>query len=139
MDTRRLILYVVLGVVLYSLWTSWQGQYPNPLGATAQSDNTNTMPASLNPNEATTNPQNNPLLPDLAEQKTVEASGLVTGSASSNETTEPLSLGDGSSANKRIHVKTDVLDIDIDLGQGDIVRAELLDYPVSVDEKGSPR
>src|SRR3990167_707891 len=136
MDTRRLILYAALAFVLYSLWTAWQAQYPNPLVNTAQSDNI--TPTSLSAGEATSNPSNNPLLPDLDEQNTVEASAPVSGSTLSNESTDTLSVGDSTSANKLIHVKTDVLDIDIDTEQGDIVRAELLDYPVSADEKESP-
>ena len=39
---------------------------------------------------------------------------------------------------KSIQVKTDVLDLAIDLQDGDIVQAQLLDYPESVAEKSKP-
>lgn len=39
---------------------------------------------------------------------------------------------------KSIHVKTDVLDVSIDLQHGDVIQAQLLNYPVSVAEKNKP-
>lgn len=137
METRRLILYAALALVLYSLWTAWQVDYPQSLSQTAQGE---TSLPNLNANEA--KPKINPLLPDLGEQKTVETSALSTtesGSAPNNEQTDKPSLsGSSNNVDKLIHVKTDVLDITIDTEQGDIIGAKLLDYPVSADEKELP-
>lgn len=41
-------------------------------------------------------------------------------------------------ASESIQVKTDVLDLSIDLQHGDIIQAQLLDYPESVAEKDKP-
>ena len=39
---------------------------------------------------------------------------------------------------KSIHVKTDVLEVSIDLQHGDVIQAQLLNYPESVAEKNKP-
>ena len=59
---------------------------------------------------------------------------------SSQKESSPLSPKESAtnSASRTIQVKTDVLNLSIDLRQGDIVNAKLLDYPVSVDEKDTP-
>src|SRR3990167_1940186 len=138
METRRLILYAALAFVLYSLWTAWQVDYPQSVPQLAQDE---TSAPSLNANEAKLNV--NPLLPDLDEQKSDEQKSVETskhdnGSLSTSVQNNKPNLSGSSNADKFIHVKTDVLDVTIDTEQGDIVGAQLLDYPVSVDEKDSP-
>ena len=113
MDIRRVILYAALALVVYSLWTSWQVDYPvvpQQQATTVQSTSGDPLlPASL-PAQAATN---KPIIEPVSEVMPAESS-------------------------KTIHVKTDVLDLTIDLQHGDIIDANLLDYPVSVTEKNKP-
>lgn len=115
MDIRRVILYIALALVSLSLWNAWQIDYPS-------------KPAA----ERTTNQVNS-------------AAPLLTPAASSNAnatmpTLNTLSTEQPkiSNASSLIHVKTDVLNVAIDLQQGDVVSSELLDYPQSVEEKNKP-
>lgn len=117
MDIRRVILYAALALVAYSLWTNWQADYPvAPQQQTAAVQSTN----------------GNMLLPtNIASQ---ESTDKTSGSASTEQVNNPSPVNNS----KTIHVKTDVLDLTIDLTHGDIIDAKLLDYPVSVDEKNKP-
>lgn len=117
METRRIILLAALSFIVISLWHAWEHDYP-------------TLPTQQL-TEAANQPSQNllPALPDtqgatvpLAATSAVEASPLPSQSF----------------PNRIIHVKTDVLALDIDLSRGDIVQAALLKYPVSVEEKNQP-
>ncbi|WP_131777677.1 membrane protein insertase YidC [Legionella fairfieldensis] len=112
MDIRRVVLYAILTLIVYSLWTSWQHDYPT---------NLQQLPSTAS---QTTN--TNHLLPQ------------VTTSSPENSMVHRNDDLDSAFQSSSIHVKTDVLDLDIDLRQGDIVNAQLLDYPVSVEEKDKP-
>ena len=109
MDNRRLVLYAVLALVTYSLWTAWQVDYP-PVVPQHRSSLEPSVPSAANTTD--------PLLPEMSE-------------------TKPAIQPTIKSA-KSIQVKTDVLDLAIDLQDGDIVQAQLLDYPASVAEKSKP-
>ncbi len=113
MDIRRVILYAALTLVVYSLWTNWQVDYPPvaPAKTAAVNASGNTLlPANIIPREESNNANQQP---SVYEAKEIKPSPSV-------------------------HVKTDVLDLTIDLLQGDIIDAKLLDYPVTVDEKNTP-
>lgn len=112
MDIRRVILYMALALVSLSLWNSWQTDYPPK------------------PAEHTINQQNagQPLLPQMTSASTDSDSALINPGATQT-TRQSASL---------VQVKTDVLDVAIDLQQGDVVSGNLLDYPLSVDEKNKP-
>lgn len=115
MDTKRVILYGALAFVVFSLWMNWQTDYPPvSLQKTTQSANA-TADAQMLPAMATSTADNN--LP-------------VDTQSNASTTNQP--------ASKRIHVKTDVLDLAIDMQQGDVVNAQLLDYPESNTEKDKP-
>lgn len=115
MDIRRIILYMALALIGLSLWNAWQIDYPvKP--AIVQS-----VAPQLN-NDGHLLPQ---ITPSTGEYAAVTPSGE---SSASNST--------GSAA--IIQVKTDVLNVGIDLKQGDIVTGALLDYPESVDAKNTP-
>ncbi len=112
MDTRRVVLYAMLALVVYSLWTAWQLDYP----AVAQQQSSAqqiSVPTASNGDER--------LMPSMVDNQN---------SPSSNQpTTVSADL---------IQVKTDVLNLSIDLQQGDIVQAQLLNYPESSAEKNKP-
>ena len=112
MDIRRVILYAALALVVYSLWTKWQTDYPpipQTKAATLTSADANMLPSNMATNETT----------DNSSVKHVNDTRLA-------------------ELSKSIHVQTDVLDLTIDLQHGDIINATLLDYPVSVSEKDKP-
>ncbi len=110
MDIRRIISYTALALVSLALWNAWQIDYPPKRVASSISQANN----------------NEPLLPQMG--------------TSSSSVTQPESPGLPTEATNSplIQVKTDVLDISINLHQGDIVSASLLNYPLSVDEKNKP-
>ncbi len=113
MDIRRIISYMALALVSLSLWNAWQIDYP-PKRATAESSITQKNSAE-------------PLLPQVNDASS-SSTTPITPSGMQSET-QPASL---------VQVKTDVLDVTIDLQHGDVVSGQLLDYPLSVDEKNKP-
>lgn len=118
MDIRRVVLYAALALIVYSLWINWQRDYPPKL--TQQPVSQVSAAAS----------KDGSVLPDMPKTDSANQSRTET-QATSNEIAPKKT-------SQLIQVKTDVLDLHIDLLHGDIVNAQLLDYPVSVDEKDKP-
>lgn len=114
MDIRRVVLFAALALVIYSLWTQWQVDYPLPLQTAV------TEPVKGN---------GDPLLPTMGTESvsSAPAPGSSVTAFSTTATEE-----------KNITVQTDVLKLSIDLQHGDIVNAQLVEYPVSVEEKNKP-
>lgn len=114
MDIRRIILYVALALVGVSLWNAWQVDYPKqPIAESSVS-------------QITTDGH---LLPQIVPDATKQTSLTPAVDQTATNITNPAQL---------IQVKTDVLDVAIDLKQGDIVSGQLLEYPLSVDDKNKP-
>ncbi len=117
MDNQRLILYLALGLVLFMIWQTWQQDYgPRPV----QPAQTPAVAEQPGPAPAG-RPED---LPELAEA----------GEAAS-PTAEPQAP---QSPAQRIHVVTDVLDLEIGTRGGDLLRADLLAYPVAWDQPDIP-
>lgn len=113
MDIRRVVLYGALAFVIFSLWTAWQKDYPT---------------TSLSPRVATGTPaQQAAMLPTMSR-------------VSGHETAVAVQSNDAAvvGQTERVRVRTDVLNLEIDLQQGDIVQAQLLQYPESEDDKAKP-
>lgn len=112
MDIRRLVLYMALGLVGLQLWNAWQLDYPAQL----------------------------PKVANIPAQSSSEGSLLPTTLPGEQPATvvEPSTNSDTTASSELIHVKTDVLDLNIDLKQGDVVTGLLLDYPLSVEQKDTP-
>ena len=127
METRRVVLYGIMAFLLYSLWTAWQVEHPAVVQSGAPT-------SSLSTNYTSTG-SGSTLLPDLDGQKEMPATGASESNLS--ESTEQNQLAKPN-AEQLIHVKTDVFSMDIDPEYGDVVRVELLDYPVSTDESNTP-
>ena len=127
METRRVVLYGIMAFLLYSLWTAWQVEHPAVVQSGAPT-------SSLSTNDTSTG-SGSTLLPDLDGQKEMPATGASESNLS--ESTEQNQLAKPN-AEQLIHVKTDVFSMDIDPEYGDVVRVELLDYPVSTDESNTP-
>lgn len=112
MDIRRVVLYAALALVVYSLWTSWQVDYP-----------------ALPQQEIISSPgTDDRMLPVMVTNESINHVAPVQ--------SESASVASANSQ-KPIHVQTDVLDLTIDLQHGDIINAQLLDYPESVDQKNT--
>lgn len=118
MDIRRIVLFGALGLVLFSLWTNWQKDFPQVTSATV---NANT--------ELTEHISSHSLLPNMQSdnENLVKPSNTLDIKSDSTITNPKL-----------IQVQTDVLNIEIDLNQGDVVKAQLKNYPESVDNKSTP-
>lgn len=111
MDIRRIVLYMALALIGLSLWNAWQIDYPAKQPVEEKTASQLTSDGHLLPQ----------IIPSNAEQPvTLKAEEKA------------------SSGKQLIQVKTDVLDVDIDLKNGDIVKGLLLDYPLSVEDKNKP-
>ncbi len=114
METTRFILLVALGLVLTMIWQSWQEDYGNQQPVQSNGEAPVYEPlAEVAPN-----------IDDLPE---------TPGTESSKQT--PSLFVDGNNkhttSGERVHVKTDLLDLEIDTLGGTIQHLELLNYPVS--------
>lgn len=113
MDTRRVILYAMLAIVIYSLWTNWQqdyGSFESITRVTKSSDKAKSVDRML---PAMSADEPGETIPYSQDNTDIDKAGII-------------------------HVKTDVLSLEIDLAHGDIIKAELLQYPVSVEQKNTP-
>lgn len=111
MDIRKFILYVSLGLVTFMIWSAWQTDYP----------------ASLSLKKTISTPSNEQLLP----QFTADAGSL-------KEETSSQDTSVSEPSKRLIHVTTDVLSLNIDLNQGDVVDASLLQYPLKSNQTDQP-
>ena len=111
MDKIRIVLWGGVGVLLWLNLITWQRDYP-PVAAVADSV---AMP--------TLAPTAVPTLPVVSSS----AASLDTASAPAPVTVETAPVAVGS----KIHVVTDVLDLEIHTQGGDVVRADLLKYAVT--------
>lgn len=116
MDTRRVVLYAALALVVYSLWMNWQRDYPPA------------QPAVVSQTKVTAT-KDGSLLPEISQQSTGQSQSQSLVHEEQKESQRP---------SQPIQIKTDVLNLEIDSAHGDIVEAQLLSYPVSVDQKDKP-
>ncbi len=123
MDQQRPLLYFALLFLSYLIWSAWvQDHAPKPsIPETSTSATTQSIP-----NEATTSNSANRL--DIPE-------GVAT--APEIKQTRPDAKTSNNKATE-VHIKTDVLDIIISTQGGSLVQADLLTYPVSLEEKDKP-
>lgn len=119
MDIRRVILFSAFALICYNLWIAWQQDYP------AQTSPSLTVPTEKN----TVTEQ--PLMPAVHEIHSVKNDELA-------ETAPKTETIEKTESPHSINVKTDVFNITIGTQHGDIIQAELLDYPVSVEKKNTP-
>jgi YidC/Oxa1 family membrane protein insertase len=120
MDIRRSVLYAALGLIVYSLWMNWDKDYPATSAVAPSTEMTQSAKSSMD----------GQLLPDMKAEVQTSNQPVVAAQA--------VDGTDSSTPAKVVHVQTDVLDLAIDLQQGDIVTAQLMDYPTSVKEKNIP-
>ena len=114
MDTLRFVLVLSLAMVSFMLWEAWQRDYGAPARAAARpGDEVPATPAATNSG-----------VPALPSNSGGPASGFDAPRPAETE-------------RELITVETDVLRLKIDSG-GAIVFAELLNYPVSLEEGANP-
>ncbi|MFK5893819.1 MAG: membrane protein insertase YidC [Pseudomonadota bacterium] len=122
MDTQRLILIAAFFMVSLMLWQSWDVQ-KNPLKYSE---------TTVNDTQVEKNKTSSPVvekakdLPSLPQDNTT----------SSNKTAAIQSQQ--IIASKRVHVITDIFDIEIDTQGADIKKLSLLDYPIDVNHNINP-
>ena len=124
MDNIRLLLWVSLGFVLFLMYEAWQRDYaPPPLVASVSSVLAPdagvpaiAAPATMTPAAAL------PATPPLAAAPAAPQGGAETATA-----TPTLAVQSG----ERVHVRTDLLDVELDTLGADLVRLDLLAYPVA--------
>lgn len=124
MDNQRIFVWAALALVLWLNYVAWQRDYaPPPPAAAVQSPE---------PGEAVTpaTPASRDLLPDLpaapADEPSVDAPAS-NASATAHVPEAPV-----------ITVTTDVLSIDISSRGGDLIRADLLEYPLVKNQPDVP-
>lgn len=119
MDTRRVILYTLLFLFAYLLFINWQQDYPKKAApAVALTEST-----AL---------KNDAFLPSPLALQEETATKTPTPTTTTEALTKP------SVESQPIVVRTDVLNVHIDPLNGDLVFAQLLQYPLSLEEKETP-
>ncbi len=122
MDTQRLILFAAFMLLSMSLWQSWQLQV-NPPSPISQNETGSPLPHSNKDNSTIASNKND--LPPIPAN---------IGQTQSNTPAIAQTLKSG----QRVHVKTDVFDIEIDTIGGDIRKVSLLNYPNDVNLDPTP-
>lgn len=109
MEQQRPLLYLMLAFIAFMIWSSWeQRNAPVPVNSGVQNSVSTTNNQQLDVPQAQ----------GVAATNVVQGTNVVSG--------------------KNIRVKTDVLDLQISLTGGTILQADLLTYPVSLDEPNNP-
>jgi YidC/Oxa1 family membrane protein insertase len=116
MDNVRVALWLSLLAMLWLAYTAWVTDHPPPQPVTS----TPTSPATAGSTPPSANPANQ--LPS------------VEGAAATTTPAPPPDAGAVTTPTDVVHVRTDVLDVLIDLHGGDVVRADLPQYPVTKHE-----
>lgn len=114
MDFQRLLLVAALSFTLLMIWQAWQKDYVLPKTEVVQ---------------------------DQAQAQGAEQrKDIPAAPAGMTGTTQPSDAPSvqGVKSAQRIHVKTDVYDVEIDSIGGDVRRVDLLKYPVVVDKPDQP-
>lgn len=118
MDIRRIMLVAACGMLSYALWTAWQEDYPESVVTKASVVMPEDAPGTI--------------LPTFKNSESTKITN-------DHHQDDFLGLQDEQQENTRfVSIKTDVLDLKIDLNQGDVIDAQLLDYPESVEQKEKP-
>lgn len=123
MDNQRIILFLALAIVVLFLWNAWEHQHQPPQHLVAGQS---VQPAATSKTKSTQTASTDSSVPtnDIPEVGAKES------------VVEPKSVAqEVTKSGQRIHVTTDVLDVDLDTVGGDIRRALMLKYPISLSDK----
>ena len=124
MDYQRILIFVGLGITGYLLVFNWQQDYGNeskqPATEFGYEERTDSFDEELN-----SFPENDHQIPELFADKRLKNPLLQKSDAQA-------------APQNRIKVKTDVLEVTINLHGGDIDQADLLKYPTQINEPDNP-
>lgn len=120
METQRLLLYLALGFLSLIIYQTWLQDYRTPVPVTTNSTNS---PAAT---EAAA--------PVSTADSAVPASDDVP-AGTAPAATPVVEVAPEAS---RIHVKTDVMDVELGTTGGTVLSVKLLDYPVTVEKSDIP-
>jgi YidC/Oxa1 family membrane protein insertase len=139
MDNQKLVLYIALSFVLLLLWQAWQRDYGTKPAPPPTTEQTNTLAAGGNGGVSTAS-----LSPEAKSDAGVDipkpsatAQATVTEAEAAAALPAPPAQPLLKSA-ARIHVVTDLLNVEIDTLGGDLRQVELRAYPVTVDQPDQP-
>ena len=119
MDNQRIILFLALAIVVLFMWDAWEKKnHPQPV----VQQTVNSQPPAT-PTEATS-PDSNVVTNDMPEVATKQSAAELKTPAQS-----------ATMSGQRVQVVTDVLDVDLDTIGGDLRRALMLKYPISLADK----
>src|SRR3989338_186260 len=121
MDTRKMVLYFALAIVIFLLWQAWQQDYGQRAAPEAATPPTEMQAAAKSTAVSSSNLPPLSALSDTRQQTTA---------VGANVTTTPQE--------QLIEVQTDVLNVKIDKRGGNIIGLNLLKYPVSYQTKNIP-
>ncbi|MBN4082001.1 membrane protein insertase YidC [Beggiatoa alba] len=122
METRRILLFFALAAVVVLLYEAWQTDYGSqPIAVSSPASEITDGQLAL-PNTSADVPKSPTSFVESVTETPVENKAPV------------QALVDAGN----IRVITDTFDIDIALAGGDVRRADLRDYPVSIDEPNNP-
>jgi YidC/Oxa1 family membrane protein insertase len=119
MDTQRIIALIVFSFSALLLWEAWQKHNRPPLPTTAATSQGSAVPAS-DPKAEIKGSVPTSTLPTVATPNASVPTSTA-GTAKAPTSAAPASTG-------RVNVRTDTLDVDIDLTGGDIRRVTLLSH-----------
>lgn len=125
MANLRPILFMGLLVLSYLMWVEWQKDYgPKPEPQTQSQTSTEAINPSFDvPDSAGLTDDSVPMAGDLPQTQ------VQTGIVGQDSSAQAVMTGQ----NELLMVRTDVLEVGIDLTGGTLVTAKLLDYPVELE------
>jgi len=125
MDYQRILIFIGLGITGYLLVFNWQQDYGNeskqPATEFGYEEQTDSFDEELN-----SIPENDDQIPELFTDKRL------------NNPLIQKSNAQAAAPQNRLKVKTDVLEVSINLHGGDIDQAYLLKYPTQINEPNNP-
>ena len=127
-NNPRIYLWIALALMIWLNYDAWQRDYgprPDVITNTTRID----KGAAAIPPASTDLANQLPQAPKEAAQASAPASGATAGGSPSTAGANPASSTEGGSSAPVIHVRTDVLDLEISTRGGTIQRADLLKYP----------
>ncbi len=127
MDNQRTILFFGLSFVLLLLWQAWQEDYVKPKATPTVAPVTSSLPEQGGGQQ--------PLVPqsEVTQQDRPQISSVP-----AVATADVAPMSQVLNSDKRIHVLTDLYDIEIDTVGGDIRKVDLLTYPVAASTPDIP-
>lgn len=131
MDTKRLVLYALMGMICFALWDAWQKDYPAPVPATvvvAASGVSATAAASGNASAGGGGAAGAETAASSAAASSSPAAASTALAALPTSSAATVLAGGKIPQDRLVKIQTDVLDVAIDTLGGSVVQTKLLQY-----------